>query len=93
VARFHDRLISQAPVRGVVAAPLGDELTGVGALDLYCDRSDDVLQIDLADVRSVAGYITEMLIQTQLFPALRNGSLGTMIGGWETLASPGAAMY
>ena len=83
---FHDRLIGQTPIRGVVAAPLRDRLAGVGALDLYFERSDDVLRIDLADVRSVAGYITEMLIEAQLFPALQTGSL------WEPdrwLGNPG----
>lgn len=72
---FHDRLISQTPVRGVIAAPLRDGPAGIGALDLYCNRSEDVLSIAPADVRSAAGYITEELIHTGLLPALRNGSL------------------
>lgn len=72
---FHDLLVGQTPVRGIVAAPLGAGPAVIGVLDLYFDRSDDVLSIDLFDVQSVAGYIAEVLIQAQLLPALRNGSL------------------
>jgi hypothetical protein len=43
---FHDLLITHTPVRGIVAVPLLDGLTGIGALDLYCHRSADVAAID-----------------------------------------------
>ncbi len=69
---FHDRLITHTPVRGIVAVPLGDGLSGIGALDLYCHRSADVAAIDPADVDAIAGHITT-LVHEQLFPDLRNG--------------------
>jgi hypothetical protein len=72
---FHDRLVSETPVRGIIAAPLGDGPAGIGALDLYCKRSDDVMDIDLFDVQSVAGYITEALVRAELLPGLRHGAL------------------
>jgi hypothetical protein len=83
---FHGRLVSQTPVRGIIAAPLGDGRPGNGALELYCDRSDDVMSIDLFDVHAVAGYITDALTQAQLLPPSPNGSL------WESgrwLGNPG----
>ena len=70
---FHDRLITQTPVRGIVAVPLGDGLNGIGALDLYCHRSADVAAIDPTDVDAIAGHITTTLVHEQLFPDLRNG--------------------
>jgi len=72
---FHDRLIARTPVRGIIAAPLADGPAVIGVLDLYCDRSDDVLCIDLFDVHSVIGYVAEELVRAQLLPALRAGSL------------------
>ena len=70
---FHDRLITQTPVRGIVAVPLGDGLHGIGALDLYCHRSVDVAAINPIDVDAIAGHITTTLVHEQLFPDLRNG--------------------
>src|SRR6478609_4593535 len=58
---FHGPLVSATSVRGIVAAPLGAGPAIIGVLDLYCDRSDDVLKVDLFDVQSVAGYITQIL--------------------------------
>jgi len=72
---FHDKLVSHTAVRGIIAAPLGDGPAGIGVLDLYCDRSADVQSIDLFEVHSVAQYITEVLVQEQLLPALRRGSM------------------
>jgi hypothetical protein len=85
---FHDRLVSQTPVRGIIAAPLGDGRAGNGTLELYCDRSDDVLNIDLFDVHSVAGYLTEALAQAELLPASRDESLWDS-GRW--LGNPGVS--
>ena len=70
---YHDRLITQTPVRGIVAVPLGDGLHGIGALDLYCHHSVDVAAINPTDVDDIAGHITTTLVHEQLFPDLRNG--------------------
>ncbi len=83
---FHDRLVGETPVRGIIAIPLGEGPARLGALDLYCDRSDRVTNIDLFDVLSAAGYITEALVQAKLLPGLRSGSLWDR-GRW--LGNPG----
>ena len=70
---FHDRLITQTPVRGIVAVPLRDGLNGIGALDLYCHRSADVEAIDPAATIAIAAQITTTLVGARLFPDLRNG--------------------
>ncbi len=70
---FHDLLITQTPVRGIVAVPLLDGLTGIGALDLYCHRSADVAAIDATATIAIAAQITTTLVAAGLFPDLRNG--------------------
>jgi len=70
---YHDQLITQTPVRGIVAVPLGGGLNGIGALDLYCHRSTDIAAINPTDVDAIAGHITTTLVDAQLFPDLRNG--------------------
>ena len=61
------------PVRGIVAVPLRDGRNGIGPLDLYCHRSDDVAAINPTDVDAIAEHITTTLFHEQLFPDLRNG--------------------
>ena len=58
---YHDRLITQTPVRGIVAVPLGDGLNGIGALDLYCHRSADVAAIDATATTAIAAQIATTL--------------------------------
>ena len=86
---FHDRLIAHTPVRGIIAAPLGNGPTAIGVLDLYCDRSDDVLSVDLFDVHSVEVYVAEVLVQAQLLPNLLDGSLLWGTARWQE--NPGIA--
>ena len=74
-AAFYDQLITQTPLRSVVAVPLRDELARIGTLDLYCHRSADIARIDLADVNTIAGHITTTVVQERLFPDLRSGPL------------------
>ncbi len=58
---FHDLLVTQTPYRGLVALPLGDELTGLGALSLYFCRSDGLVAVDAFEARSVAQLISDHL--------------------------------
>ena len=71
---FHD-LIVHTPIRGIVSSPLRDQLAGVGVLDLYLRRSEDVADLDLAEVDAIAKHITEALMEEEMFQNPRNGPL------------------
>jgi hypothetical protein len=71
---FYD-LMTRTPVRGIVSCPLLDGLAGVGVLDLYVGRSEDVAVVDLAEVDAVAESITSALVAEEMFPNFRNGPL------------------
>lgn len=68
-------LITRTPVRGIVSCPLRDGLTGVGVLDLYVRRSQDVAGLALADVDAIADCITSALVTEEMFPNFRGGPL------------------
>ena len=71
---FYD-LIVHTPVRGILACPLRDGLAGVGVLDLYVHRSEDLADIDLGEVDAITAQITDTLMAEQMFPNFRNGPL------------------
>jgi hypothetical protein len=50
---FTDLLRAETPYHAVVALPLQPALTGSGAMDLYFERSDDVLDLDVFDAIAV----------------------------------------
>ncbi len=70
---FHDQLVTQTPIRGIVSTPLGDGFSGVGVLDLYCHRSADVGVIDLDTVNEVVEHIGAALAAEAMFPNFRSG--------------------
>jgi hypothetical protein len=54
---FTDLLVSQTPIRGVIALPLEGPLDGFGALDLYLLSPDAVRSVSFADVTAVVGAV------------------------------------
>lgn len=50
---FTELLSRETPYRAVVALPLQPALTGFGAIDLYFEDSDDVLDLDVFDAIAV----------------------------------------
>ena len=72
---FHDELITHTAVRGIVSMPLPDGLSGVGVLDLYCRRPEDLARIDLGDVKVIAAQIATTLLAEDMFPTFRDGPL------------------
>jgi hypothetical protein len=55
---FTDLLVSNTPIRGIIALPLHGPLEDVGALDLYLRSPDDVRAVSLADVLVVLSTLT-----------------------------------
>lgn len=58
---FCELLVTNTPIRGVLALPLPGRLAGVGALDLYFTDSTAVLAIDVFEASAVAGMVSEHL--------------------------------
>jgi hypothetical protein len=56
---FTDLLMTQTPIRGVIALPLYGPLGGIGALDLYLRAPDAVRSVSLADATVVRDALTQ----------------------------------
>ena len=61
---FHELLVTQTPVRGVLALALPGPLRGIGDMDLYFTDPDGPVAIDVDEARCVAE-----LVSAQLAPA------------------------
>jgi hypothetical protein len=57
---FHGDLVARTPVRGVIALPLADELSGFGALDLYVVPPHDIGVVSLVDALTVAREVVSV---------------------------------
>ncbi|MEX5721242.1 ANTAR domain-containing protein [Geodermatophilus maliterrae] len=57
---FHDALVTQTPVRGIISMPFQDELRGYGALDLYLVPPHDVRTVTLYDALTVTREIVSL---------------------------------
>ena len=58
---FTDLLVGATPYRAIVALPLQPALTGSGAIDLYFERSDDVLDLDVFEALAVGELVSSAL--------------------------------
>jgi hypothetical protein len=58
---FADLLFGSTPYRAVVALPLQPTLAGVGAIDLYFERSERVLGLDVFEALAVGELVTSAL--------------------------------
>jgi hypothetical protein len=58
---FTDLLLGATSYRAVVALPLQPALTGFGALDLFFERSDDVLELDVFEALAVGELVSSAL--------------------------------
>jgi len=58
---FSDLLLGATAYRAVVALPLQPALTGFGALDLFFERSDDVLELDVFEALAVGELVSSAL--------------------------------
>ena len=54
---FYDALVTETSIRGTVSLPLGEELTGIGAVDLYLIPPSDITALRLQDAMAVTDEI------------------------------------
>jgi hypothetical protein len=58
---FHDLLVTQTPLRSVLALSLPGRLRGVGGMDLYLAEPDGPIVVDVFEARCVAQLISDHL--------------------------------
>jgi hypothetical protein len=58
---FADLLTSRTPYRAVVALPLGEAIAGLGAIDIYFEREEDVPGLDVFEAIALGGLVTSAL--------------------------------
>jgi hypothetical protein len=58
---FRDLLVGSTPYRAVVGLPLLSALAGAGAMDLYFERSAQVLELDVFDALAVGELVSSAL--------------------------------
>jgi hypothetical protein len=64
---FHDLLVSQTPYRAIVALPLRNALTGMGALDLYFRGSAGVAALDVFAAMTAGDLVTQQLSEAAVW--------------------------
>jgi hypothetical protein len=64
---FADLLAARTPYRAVVALPLREAIAGMGAMDLYFTRDDDVLSLDVFEALAVGDLVTSVLSETAVW--------------------------
>jgi hypothetical protein len=65
--QFTELLIERTPYRAVVAFPLKEGLSGLGAMDLYFHRSERISQLDVFEAMAVGELITASLTEAAVF--------------------------
>lgn len=58
---FADLLVDRTPYRAVVALPLREAIAGLGAMDLYLVREEDVPALDVFEALAVGDLVTSVL--------------------------------
>jgi hypothetical protein len=58
---FADLLVARTPFRAVVALPLREAVAGMGAMDLYLVREEDVPALDVFEALAVGDLVTSVL--------------------------------
>lgn len=64
---FADLLVARTPYRAVVALPLREAIAGMGAMDLYFAREDDLPAIDVFEALAVGDLVTSVLSDTAVW--------------------------
>lgn len=65
--QFAEQLFDRTPFRGIVAFPLKQALSGLGAIDLYFRRSERIGQLEVFDAMAVGELITAALSEAAVF--------------------------
>jgi hypothetical protein len=64
---FAELLATRTPFRAVVALPLREAIAGLGAIDLYFEREDDVPALDVFEAIAVGGLVTSALSEAAVW--------------------------
>jgi hypothetical protein len=64
---FADLLAIRTPYRAVVALPLSEAIAGLGAIDLYFTREDDVPALDVFEAMAVGELVTSALSEAAVW--------------------------
>jgi hypothetical protein len=64
---FAELLVSRTPYRAVVALPLGEAIAGLGAIDLYFEREDEVPALDVFEAMALGGLVTSALSEAAVW--------------------------
>jgi hypothetical protein len=59
---YYAALAARTPIRGSLSLPLHDELSGIGALDLYVVSPREVASLSVADALAVAAQVAAVLL-------------------------------
>jgi hypothetical protein len=98
---FAELLATRTPFRAVVALPLREAIAGLGAIDLYFEREDDVPALDVFEAMAVGGLVTSELSEAAVWsdwPAERgpdwlHGPDATRRAGvWEAMGKVSLAL-
>jgi hypothetical protein len=66
---FADLMAARTPYRAVVALPLREAIAGMGAIDLYFEREEEVLALDVFEALAVGDLVTSVLSETAVWSA------------------------
>lgn len=64
---FAELLVGRTPYRAVVALPLREAIAGLGAIDLYFAREEDVPELDVFEALAVGDLVTSTLSETAVW--------------------------
>lgn len=93
---FADLLVRETPFRAVVALPLREAISGLGAIDLYFRDGDAVTRLDVFEAMAVGDLVTTELSEAAVWstwspargPAWLHGpSAERRAGVWEALGA------
>jgi hypothetical protein len=98
---FAELLATRTPYRAVVALPLGEAIAGLGAVDLYFEREEDVAALDVFEALAVGGLVTSALSEAAVWsewpvergPAWLHGPAATgRAAVWEAVGKVSLAL-
>ena len=98
---FADLLTARTPYRAVVGLPLREAISGMGAVDLYFERDQDVPGLNVFEAMAVGDLVTSVLSETAVWsswepargPDWLHGPAATRRAAvWEAMGVVGLAL-
>lgn len=98
---FADLLSARTPYRAVVALPLREAISGMGAIDFYFERDEDIPALDVFEAMAVGDLVTSALSDAAVWsswpsergPDWLHGPAATRRAGvWEAMGKVSLAL-